>query len=573
MKNKPLKIYIGWDSREDIAFQVAKQSLLDTTNANVDVTPIKQNDLRRDKIYTREKDILASTEFTFTRFLVPHLNKFKGWALFCDCDFLFLEDVQQLFSLAESKYAVMVAKHNYRPKNKKKMDGQTQLQYPRKNWSSLILWNCGHPKNNILTSRKVSDPATTGAFLHRFQWLQDEDIGTIPVQWNWLVDWYKEPNDGKPHALHFTEGGPWFENYKDCDYAARWFSVKSDYYEAMWNQANENYKRVENKRKSDIENDLTARLTPSAIIMSKQKQKIIKNCFYHLMDPDQQFYKNDIMTELSNTRNSPKIAAIYPDGNFEPEKKNYKFDEYLEAFAQGLPNGKLSTWEKEKDTQIPLLIRGLSKKSQLAIKHCWANDRLFYAVDTGYIQPGIRKEYHRITKNALQNLGPIIERPGDRIQKLNWRPTKFKNKGHHVLLCPPSAKVMLFYGKNLEVWCKETIKEIAMHTDRPVIVREKPIRSVRTTTDTIWEALKDAYCLVTFNSIAATESLLAGTPAIALAPNAASVLCNTEISKIENLNRPSKDEIEAFARHLSYCQFNQLEMQNGIAWSILNEGG
>ena len=132
---------------------------------------------------------------------------------------------------------------------------------------------------------------------------------------------------------------------------------------------------------------------------------------------------------------------------------------------------------------------------------------------------------------------------------------------------------MLFYGKNLEVWCKETIKEIAMHTDRPVIVREKPIRSVRTTTDTIWEALKDAYCLVTFNSIAATESLLAGTPAIALAPNAASVLCNTEISKIENLNRPSKDEIEAFARHLSYCQFNQLEMQNGIAWSILNEGG
>ena len=92
-------------------------------------------------------------------------------------------------------------------------------------------------------------------------------------------------------------------------------------------------------------------------------------------------------------------------------------------------------------------------------------------------------------------------------------------------------------------------------------------------TDTIWEALKDAYCLVTFNSIAATESLLAGTPAIALAPNAASVLCNTEISKIENLNRPSKDEIEAFARHLSYCQFNRLEMQNGFAWSILNEGG
>ena len=116
------------------------------------------------------------------------------------------------------------------------------------------------------------------------------------------------------------------------------------------------------------------------------------------------------------------------------------------------------------------------------------------------------------------------------------------------------------------------MKEIKMYTDRPVVVREKPIRSLRTTTDTIWDALKDAYCLVTFNSIAATESLLFGTPAIALAPNAATVLCNTKISEIEHLNRPTVDEIESFARHLSYCQFNRLEMQNGLAWSILNEG-
>ena len=573
MKHKILKIYIGWDSREDIAYQVARQSLIDTTHANIDIVPIKQNNLRRDKIYTREIDLLASTEFTFTRFLVPYLNNFKGWALFCDCDFLFLEDVQQLFSLADPKYAVMVVKHDYRPKNKKKMDGQDQLQYPRKNWSSLILWNCAHPSNAVLTARKVSDPATTGAFLHRFQWLKDEVIGTVPTPWNWLVNWYREPQDGTPCALHFTEGGPWFHQYKNTEYAASWFSVKSDYFENKANESTENLKRIEAKRRSDIDHDLNRRLHPSAIIMSKEKQDIIQDYFYYLMDPNGQFYNNRFMNMPDyNNKHTPKIAAIYPDGNFEPVKKNYKFDEYLEAFVQGLPNGQLSTWQNEKNTNTPLLIRGLSRQSQKAIKHSWQTKRLFYAVDTGYIQPSVRKEYHRITKNALQNLGPIIERPGDRLQKLNWRPKKFKDKGYHVLLCPPSEKVMLFYGKNLDNWCKEVMKEIKMYTDRPVVVREKPIRSLRTTTDTIWDALKDAYCLVTFNSIAATESLLFGTPAIALAPNAATVLCNTKISEIEHLNRPTVDEIESFARHLSYCQFNRLEMQNGLAWSILNEG-
>ena len=94
---EPLKVYVGWDSREDIAFQVCKQSILDNATVPVEVIPLKQADLRRKGIYTRDVDAMASTEFTFTRFLVPHLNKFKGWALFCDCDFLFLEMCNNFF--------------------------------------------------------------------------------------------------------------------------------------------------------------------------------------------------------------------------------------------------------------------------------------------------------------------------------------------------------------------------------------------------------------------------------------------------------------------------------------------
>jgi hypothetical protein len=131
---------------------------------------------------------------------------------------------------------------------------------------------------------------------------------------------------------------------------------------------------------------------------------------------------------------------------------------------------------------------------------------------------------------------------------------------------------MKFYEKDLDTWLAETIDEIKTYTNRPIEVRLKPNRSERVTTNTIWDALDDAYCLVTFNSIAATEALLYSVPAITLAPNAASVLCNTALKDINNLYLPTKQEIVRFAAHLSYCQFNSNEMLNGFAWSILNEG-
>ena len=104
------------------------------------------------------------------------------------------------------------------------MDGKEQTIYPRKNWSSLVLWNCGHPSNKTVTKDYVNDPNTTGKILHRFSWLEDHEIGSISHEWNWLAGWYKEPDDGKPKAIHYTEGGPWFKDYRNCEYSELWKS-------------------------------------------------------------------------------------------------------------------------------------------------------------------------------------------------------------------------------------------------------------------------------------------------------------------------------------------------------------
>ncbi len=216
-----MKVFVGYDTREDIAYQVCKHSL-EARNKNVEVRALKQNELRDQGWYTRPIDKLASTEFTFTRFLVPELCNFDGWALFCDSDIIFIEDIKELFDQANDKYAVMCAQHDYTPKEGIKMDGQTQTVYPRKNWSSVVLFNCGHPSNKKLDLNLVNNPEITGAYLHRFSWLDDSEIGQISHEWNWLTDWYEEGKDGTPKALHYTEGGPWFENYRNCGWHSTW---------------------------------------------------------------------------------------------------------------------------------------------------------------------------------------------------------------------------------------------------------------------------------------------------------------------------------------------------------------
>lgn len=224
-----MKIFIGWDSREDIAYQVAKKSIEDLASGPVEIIPLKQHELRDQGLYWREIDKLAATEFTFTRFLIPELCDYDEWALFIDCDFVALDDVKKLFSQKDDKYAVMCAQHDYTPKEGVKMDGQQQTIYPRKNWSSMMLINCSHPSNKKVTKELVNDPEITGAYLHRYSWLDDSEIGELSHEWNWLVGWYQEPQDGHPRFLHYTEGGPWFDNYQDCEYANEWYKVERKY--------------------------------------------------------------------------------------------------------------------------------------------------------------------------------------------------------------------------------------------------------------------------------------------------------------------------------------------------------
>jgi lipopolysaccharide biosynthesis glycosyltransferase len=224
-----VKIFIGWDSREDIAYQVARKSILDLASIPVEIIPLKQNELRKSGMYWRDIDQLASTEFTFTRFLIPELCNFKGWALFIDCDFVFVCDVKEIFDQIDNKYAIICAQHDYAPKKTVKMDGQQQTVYPRKNWSSMMLINCGHISNSKLTKEYINDDTKSGAFFQRFSWLNDEEIGHLSHEYNWLVGWYKEPENGKPKALHYTEGGPWFLAYENCEYADEWQKVYKDY--------------------------------------------------------------------------------------------------------------------------------------------------------------------------------------------------------------------------------------------------------------------------------------------------------------------------------------------------------
>ncbi len=219
------RIFIGWDSREDIAYQVCSRSLAAHSSLPLEIYALKQKELSERGLYRRPKDPLASTEFTYTRFLVPTLTDFRGWAMFVDCDFLFTADIAELFSLVDERYAVMCVHHDYKPTETKKMDGAVQTVYPRKNWSSLILWNCAHPANRILDADAVN--SQTAAFLHRFMWLPDELIGELPGTWNWLEGWNARPAQGLPKGIHFTRGGPWFDQWQHVDYADLWLSTAS----------------------------------------------------------------------------------------------------------------------------------------------------------------------------------------------------------------------------------------------------------------------------------------------------------------------------------------------------------
>ncbi len=218
--NNKLKIFIGWDSREAVAFDVCKYSIESRATIPVEIIKLDRRELIESGIYTRENDPLASTEFTYSRFFVPFLSNFSGQAVFCDCDFLWLCDAKEVLYQFDERYAVQVVQHDYWPTEQSKMDGKIQTNYPKKNWSSMILWNNEHPKNMTLVPQFLNQ--ASGSTLHQFKWLKEKHIGNLPVKYNFLEDWNNRFEHGDPAIIHFTRGNVYFKDFQDVDYGEVW---------------------------------------------------------------------------------------------------------------------------------------------------------------------------------------------------------------------------------------------------------------------------------------------------------------------------------------------------------------
>lgn len=228
-------IFIGYDTREDDAAAVCAHSLHSASSKPLFINYLHEPSLRHIGLYRRlwtaegrqKLDAIDgkpfSTSFSFSRFLVPSLMQHRGWAMFVDCDFLFTGDVSQLFDEADASKAVMVVKHQMPDEVGVKMDGQRQEPYSRKNWSSLVLWNCGHSANQRLTPTEVN--TMSGQWLHRFSWLDDDQIGDLSAGWNWLAGIQALPEAGEtPLAIHHTLGVPSMTGYEQAPFADLWWS-------------------------------------------------------------------------------------------------------------------------------------------------------------------------------------------------------------------------------------------------------------------------------------------------------------------------------------------------------------
>ncbi len=209
-----LNIFIGFDQKEAIAYHTFVQSLIENSTIPLSITPLAENNLDH---YT-EKHTDGTNKFTYSRFLVPYLMNFKGWAIFADGDMVCLSDIKILKSYFDPNKAVTLVKHDYKTKHKTKYFGQKNEDYPRKNWSSIIIWNCEHPKNKILTPKFIGQKE--GSFLHRFNWLKDEEIGELPKSWNWLAMEYEEKRD--LDLIHYTLGTPCFKEYSNKSLSQYW---------------------------------------------------------------------------------------------------------------------------------------------------------------------------------------------------------------------------------------------------------------------------------------------------------------------------------------------------------------
>ena len=220
-----INLVVGFDQKEAIAYHVFCQSAIELSTIPLQITPLAFNLLNQ----YAEPHIDGSNRFTYSRFLTPYLMGFSGWAIFADGDMICREDLAKLWSLRDCLKAVQVVKHDYKTKVATKYLGNKNEDYPRKNWSSLILWNCDHPKNKGLTPEFIQNQ--TGSYLHRFSWLCDDEIGELSQEWNWLAIEYEENPEAK--LIHYTLGTPCFKEYQLSSMSSEWYKTYKNLLEGM----------------------------------------------------------------------------------------------------------------------------------------------------------------------------------------------------------------------------------------------------------------------------------------------------------------------------------------------------
>lgn len=225
-------VFIGYDPIEDCAAKMLAASIRRRTNPFVDIKiiPIVRDELLVYDIFDRPLDPRGSTQFSITRFLVPYLMGYEGIGIFLDCDMLITRDIREMFKLFDPQFAVQVPKHDYKPGTNYKMGGLPQTQYPKKQWSATVIYNCSHPSNYKLTQELVS--VAEPSYLHQFKWLKEREIGGLPLEFNFLVGEQEKPEKHSklPFNVHHTLGAPIFREQGECDYADYW---KAEFYETF----------------------------------------------------------------------------------------------------------------------------------------------------------------------------------------------------------------------------------------------------------------------------------------------------------------------------------------------------
>lgn len=207
-------IFIGYDPVEPVAYHVLSHSILRQSSMPVAIHPIKLSMLPE---LNRPRDPRQSNDFSFARFLTPWLSQ-SQWSLFLDADMMLRCDIAELWANRDDSVAVQVVKHDYSPAYARKYLGNVQYPYPRKNWSSVMLFNGAHEQTKGLTPSLVN--IATGAYLHQFKWASDDAIGTLGTDWNHLVEDY--PPNPKAKIVHWTNFGPWLDGHEDVEFGDEW---------------------------------------------------------------------------------------------------------------------------------------------------------------------------------------------------------------------------------------------------------------------------------------------------------------------------------------------------------------